>query len=287
MGGRGADIFVFDSGSDTIEDLSTGDRVQINTSFGIKDFSALLALARSVEGGDSTLIDFGGGNTLLLEDVRIGGLTAEQFMFTASPTPPPPPPPPSGGLPTPGNDTIVGTEGRDLIDALGGNDLVQGRGGNDDIDGGAGADRLFGEGGNDDIDGGNGNDRLDGGEGLDDLDGGSGNDTLAGAAGNDDLGGGNGVDRLDGGTGNDSLSGGSGSDIFAYGSGSDLIEDFRDGDRIQLAASLGVSNLDGVLARTTVVGGGDDLLIDFGGGQMLWLEDVPLAALTASDFIFS
>ena len=65
-----------------------------------------------------------------------------------------------------------------------------------------------------------------------------------------------------------------------------MIEDFRPEDTIQIAASLGVSDFAGIIARATVVDGGDDVLIDFGGGNTLRLEDVSLSSLTAGDFLF-
>lgn len=89
-------------------------------------------------------------------------------------------------------ETIVGTEGDDVIAAanqgalifgLGGNDLIAGSNGkdcivggdgNDRIDGGNGADSLFGGPGDDEVFGGNGPDHIDGGDGTDNCDGGSG-----------------------------------------------------------------------------------------------------------------
>jgi len=262
-GGLGSDTFVFDGGRDRIEDLSIGDRVEIHPLLGVQDFAALLARARVAEGGDSTLIVFDAGHTLLLEDVRIGTLRPDQFVFGAGDVVPPVQPP---ARPTHAADTLTGSDGADVIDALRGNDLVHGAGGNDSIDGGGGADRLFGDAGNDDLDGGRGHDALSGGEGDDDLEGGGG------------------ADRLDGGAGNDTLHGGAGADAFHYGSGSDVIEDFRAGDSLRLAASLGVDDLGDVLARARVVD--DDVLVDFGGGNTLLLEGVSLASLSTADLLF-
>ena len=44
---------------------------------GVQDFASLLARARVAEAGDSTLIVFDAGHTLLLEDVRIGALRGD------------------------------------------------------------------------------------------------------------------------------------------------------------------------------------------------------------------
>jgi Ca2+-binding RTX toxin-like protein len=85
------------------------------------------------------------------------------------------------------SDTLVGTEGpdvicagngTDVITAMGGDDVVFGGNGRDIIDGGPGDDELYGE---------NGPDRLDGGTGDDLLDGGNGRDSCAGGLGTNDL----------------------------------------------------------------------------------------------------
>jgi Ca2+-binding RTX toxin-like protein len=72
-----------------------------------------------------------------------------------------------------GDDTLLGTPQRDVLDGNGGNDVIRGRGGNDGLEGGAGADDLKGEGGSDVLNGadGTGGDLLDCGEttGDDDL----------------------------------------------------------------------------------------------------------------------
>ncbi len=104
--------------------------------------------------------------------------------------------------------------------------------------------------------------------------------------GRDDLSGGIGNDTLNGGAGNDFLEGGSGADLFVFSEGRDVIEDFRTEDTIQIASSLGVADFAGLLARATVVGGGDDVLITFDAGNSLRLEDVRLSSLSADDFTF-
>jgi hypothetical protein len=49
---------------------------------------------------------------------------------------------------------------------------------------------------------------------------------------------------------------------------------------------LGVADFEALLARATPVDGGDDVLIRFGGGNSLRLEDVALSSLSAEDFLF-
>ncbi|TDF79169.1 type I secretion C-terminal target domain-containing protein [Pseudomonas sp. H9] len=155
----------------------------------------------------------------------------------------------------PGNDTVNGGDGNDIIfgdlvsfDGIAGNgieaiqalvarELKMNLG---DVDGRVlhkyisehvsdfdvsrandGADTLLGGDGNDIIFGQGGDDRLEGGKGSDILLGGSGKDVLIGGAGNDTLVGGEGNDTLLGDEGNDILIGGKGDDILTGGSGAD------------------------------------------------------------------
>ncbi|TLP54437.1 type I secretion C-terminal target domain-containing protein, partial [Pseudomonas mosselii] len=106
-----------------------------------------------------------------------------------------------------------------------------------------GADTLLGGAGDDIIFGQGGNDYIDGGKGNDILLGGSGNDTLLGGEGNDLLFGGAGNDTLIGGKGNDIMTGGSGADTFVWKAGdvgNDVIKDFnvKEGDRLDLSDLL-------------------------------------------------
>ena len=102
-----------------------------------------------------------------------------------------------------GDDELVGTEARDLVNGNDGDDLILGLGGNDDLDGGSGDDELRG------------------GEGRDRLFGRFGDDAIHGEGGNDELEGGRGEDTLDGGPGNDKLNGGFDPDVLRGGSGND------------------------------------------------------------------
>ncbi|MFK0312972.1 immunoglobulin-like domain-containing protein, partial [Pseudomonas sp. NPDC090233] len=108
-------------------------------------------------------------------------------------------------------------------------------------------------------------------DGADTLMGGAGNDILFGQGGNDILDGGKGNDILLGGTGNDTLIGGQGNDILIGGSGADtfvwkagdigndVIKDFKatEGDRLDLRDLLQgekASTIDNFLKITTVDG---------------------------------
>ena len=95
-----------------------------------------------------------------------------------------------------GNDSVQGSEVRDIVDAGSGDDTVLGGLGRDRLLGGSGDDELRGGKGNDMLLGNSGNDKLFGEGGKDTLRGGSGNDRLVGGPKIDLLVGGSGVNRL-------------------------------------------------------------------------------------------
>ncbi|WP_225981513.1 calcium-binding protein [Paracidovorax avenae] len=142
----------------------------------------------------------------------------------------------SGG--TSGNDTLMGTEGDDVLDGLAGDDRIYGQSGNDTLSGGAGKDEIYG---------GYGNDTLLGGEGDDQLRGDDGDDVLEGGAGND---------YLHGGYGNNTF-------IFGRGDGQDHIDHYHDtaaGKRNVLQFKAGVASSDVKVQRS-----GDDLVLSIDG----------------------
>jgi Ca2+-binding RTX toxin-like protein len=145
---------------------------------------------------------------------------------------------------TSGDDYIVGTSLRELLDAGAGNDVVEGRGGNDEIAGG------------------DGDDELEGGAGDDFLLGGAGNDVLLGGAGNDTLDGGDGDDYFDGGAENDVLAGGAGVDAYLIrgGMGADTVTDGELGESNVLLLGAGVTR-QGLAAQRV----GDSLVLTLRG----------------------
>lgn len=223
-----------------------------------------------------------------------------------------------------GDDKIYGANGNDRLKGEDGNDLLKGGNGDDILKGGDGDDSLYGEAGNDILIAGNGldklfggndddflfggrdNDDLDGGFGHDKLRGNLGSDILKGQAGNDDLRGGgqndvlfgqegndfllgeNGNDQIDGGIGNDTMVGGVGIDTYWYrntGYGFDRIKDWEDNSDIINLTDFGFANFNTdvfSLASDTSAG----LRINFGGGNVLFIEDFVLADFDASDVIF-
>lgn len=130
------------------------------------------------------------------------------------------------------------------------------------------------------LDGGRGNDELQGGGGRDLLIGGAGRDELLGGGGRDVLKGGTGADTLAGGAGRDVLTGGGGSDrfVFARGDGADRITDFARRDTVAIDGDLVGPDLPRSVLRLARESG-DDLVLRFGDGDVLWIEDASLADL--------
>ena len=104
-------------------------------------------------------------------------------------------------------DVLLGTEGVDIIRALGDDDLIDGLGGRDLLFGDAGDDVILGGGGDDMMYGDAGADRLFGGDGRDMINAGSGDDTVYGDAGDD-------IFVTASGDGNDTYYGDDGSDTL-------------------------------------------------------------------------
>ncbi len=107
----------------------------------------------------------------------------------------------------------------------------------------------------------------------------------------DTLYGGPGDDTLDGGRGSDFLLGGGGNDTFVFTNDSsssgdvDTIEDFSDGDTIQLSGFTGIDDFSDLEGKITTRDGSDTVidLTDVGGGVIV-LEEV--TQVDAGDFDF-
>jgi len=113
-------------------------------------------------------------------------------------------------------------------------------------------------------------------------------DTITGNEFNNNLDGQGGNDTITGGEGNDTLTGGGGTDtfVFADGFGFDTITDFNhaQGDKIDLTGVTSVTDFATLL--TLASENGANTVIDFGNGDVITLNNVTLANLTASNFIF-
>lgn len=186
-----------------------------------------------------------------------------------------------------GNDRLFGDQGNDILLGDKGDDVLFGNNGDDILRGGEGDDQLFGGSGDDRLDGGQGNDRLSGGSGDDWLQGGGGDDKLYGGKGYDQLEGEKGNDWLDGGKGDDKLFGGLGRDTFVFrkGDGRDTIGDFTDGEDIILIDGKKYNNFNDL--ESVISQNGHDIVIDFGEGDQVIIENIDRSQLSADDFNFA
>lgn len=177
------------------------------------------------------------------------------------------------GLPA----TIIGTDGRDIINGTGGDDVIVALGGNDDVNGGAGNDTIclgsgnddgIGAGGNDYIDGEDGDDLITTGVGDDVAMGGDGTDRIRVQRGNDFADGGAGNDRIEGDGGDDILLGGDDNDTIIGGSGDDDIQGGDGSDN--LIGQGGVDTMSGGEGDDRAAGGaGNDMIAGDGGDDVL------------------
>jgi Ca2+-binding RTX toxin-like protein len=163
---------------------------------------------------------------------------------------------------TDGDDMLLGTACADEILGKDGNDIIDGRAGDDVTDGGAGDDHIVGGNGNDILRGGYGNDIIFGGSGDDQISGGAGDDRLFGDEGNDTVFGDDGNDQINGGSGNDALSGGNGNDLVS-----------GDAEDDKLEGNGGDDLLAGGDGNDVVSGGNGDDKIDGGAGADLLLDN--------------
>ena len=131
-GGAGADIFVYAAGggADFITDFShaQGDRIDVTDVPGI--FGLADIQSHATQQGPNTVINFGNGDIVTLQNVVLANLVAGDFIF------------PNNITGTPAPDVLIGTSQADAIFGLDQNDRLQGLGGNDQLDGGLGFDRA-------------------------------------------------------------------------------------------------------------------------------------------------
>jgi len=266
IGGRGNDLFVFMAGfgTDRILDFRAGqgtpDRILFRDTE-VSSFVDVLALATNVNGNVN--INFSNGDKLILKNVSVADLHADDFEFETS----------VAGLFTDNADTVDfnAVNAGDYVDgtqydALDGNDVVtlaadaaaaanagyvvgtafnagmgddEVTGGtlNDEINGDAGDDTLVGGGGDDTLNGGPGNDVLiiqgdgfaDGGADFDTLTIQNNNDVTASLlAGNGTIDGGGAfsfvdIEALVAGAGNDTLTGDESDNLLQGGGGNDQL----------------------------------------------------------------
>lgn len=178
------------------------------------------------------------------------------------------------------DDTLAGTDNRDLsvlgggndqIDTGAGNDVVDGGTGNDSIVAGTGDDLLIGGTGDDTVDGGVGNDEIKGGTGLDSISGGDGNDVIQGGETTDTdtktLDGGTGNDYITGAGGDDDITGGTGKDNINGGGGDDQIVAGTDNIGDKVNGGAGNDNITGGAGKDNIHGGTGSEVINGGVGN--------------------
>ena len=192
--------------------------------------------------------------------------------------------------------TVHDNTGPQSVVGSNGNDLLSGSGFADDLSGGAGNDRLAGQNGDDHLEGGSGGDNLDGGIGSDtasyegsdarveinlisdtatgghatgdELDSienliGSGfNDRLVGASGVNHFMGGDGNDNMNTSGGNDEIHGGNGNDLIGGGTGLDMLFGGADNDTIR--GNGGADTIEGGIGEDDIFGGINDDVISAG-----------------------
>ncbi|MES0885398.1 M10 family metallopeptidase C-terminal domain-containing protein [Roseibium sp. SCP14] len=293
IGGYGDDTLDGGTGSDTISYISANGSVSVDLRWSGRDIGAGYGRDRfysieNITGSDyddrltgdagDNVLDGGAGNDVISgkggNDTLSGGDGNDRLR---------------GGNEA---DALSGGSGEDVLVSLGGDDTLTGGAGKDYVYGGQGNDKLFGNRDDDRLRGNRGNDEMDGGNGNDDLRGGGNNDTIYGGAGDDFILGENGNDTINGGAGNDTLRGGSGGaagdgswDIFVFNRGDDFdkIKDFEiDRDKIDLS-DFNFSGFGEVLALAEDRATG--LRIDFGDGDILFIDNVFTASLSAGDVI--
>ena len=318
-GDAGRDIFAFLAGpsgtTDLITDFQPGvDRIDV-TGLGITSLSS--AMAGAFTNGQGNLVLSLAGQSVIMQGLKLGSLSAGDFVFYAEAIQPPSPPSISTGV-------ITGTAGNDLIKGTAGNDTIDGLTGADTLVGGAGDDTYLvnvtgqvitetATGGRDTIItsqtgvtlsayvenltytgsstfkgvGNSLDNMITGGSGNDQLTGGAGNDTLNGGDGNDKLFGGLGDDVLRGSPGSDTLIGDAGSDTFVFsgtGGGQSFVTDFQLGIDHLDVREIGLASWTDVLAHLSTNSAGYATIAN--AGEVVTLQYVKPADLHATDFLF-
>lgn len=187
-----------------------------------------------------------------------------------------------------GDDTIVGTDGDEILGGGNGDDDIQAYGGDDVIYGGREAGDI-GTAINDRIDAGAGDDTVYGARGNDSIKGDAGDDLLFNGAGDDTVDGGDGADELWSGPGDDFLSGGAGADTFSFTrtGGHDIITDFSlTEDTLNLRA-FGLQSLADLQATASDISveGEAGLLLDLSPDVSIFLVGFNVAGLVSADIL--
>jgi serralysin len=219
-----------------------------------------------------------------------------------------------------GNDVLKGGGGADKLYGGAGNDVLNSDGLGDLLDGGSGNDTAnFSEAQTsvyvnlgmgrynhgtqyqpvpagtadnivdvENVTGSNFADQIHGNDFDNVLNGLGGGDRLYGWGGNDTIYGGDGKDYMVGGAGDDMLTGGADSDTFKFGQvdfGKDVITDFTDGVDVIAIDNTIFGDFADVQAHMQQVG--NNVVITYDANNTITLQNVNIANLGASDFLFS
>jgi Ca2+-binding RTX toxin-like protein len=169
------------------------------------------------------------------------------------------------------DDTLTGSDGRNLLAGGAGNDTLNGAGADDTLQGGADADVFNGGNGNDTADysaqtanltitiddlanDGEAGENDDVSTTVERVDGGDGDDAITGSVDNNTLTGGLGADTIDGGGGGDTLAGGADGDTVIGGAGNDRLNGETGDDTLQ--GGTGADILSGGDGGDDMAGGG-------------------------------
>jgi Ca2+-binding RTX toxin-like protein len=144
-GGAGNDVFGYNArgfSSDTIEDFSAGDRIDLR-GYNIGDLTTLLPYVTEVSGGLQIRTGYDGNTeTIFVRDMSLAQLTADRIIFNTSVSALSVTGPTFGSDLFGGNanDTITGSRYADALNGGAGDDNLSGSVGNDTLRGGAGND---------------------------------------------------------------------------------------------------------------------------------------------------
>jgi len=231
-GGTGDDTLNGGAGNDTLSGGEGADRIVLTGGFGTDtvvggetgtdndtlDTSGLTSGVSVTLSGDEAGTLTNGANSATFSEIETFDLTGSDDVFDGIA---------SGSSVTvnagAGDDSVLGTDGDDVIYGGIGSDTIRGAEGDDEVYGEDGNDQIYGNDGADTLYGGDGVDSLFGEIGDDVVYGGAGDDTVEGNEGNDILYGGTGNDYLRGSYGSDSLYGGEGDDYLWMGWGDDTV----------------------------------------------------------------
>lgn len=297
IGGAGVEVYVANSGNDTIDSAGATVTTILYAGAGgdAVTQSAVGGYAFGQDGNDSlfggdgqdiflggagfdNIMGFGGNDVLYIDSadgIAFDGGAGVDYAIVDSAAAV------SVDLSARNVEVFIGNIGNDIINAggAGGPMGLYGFGGDDVMTSGAsGGNQMFGQDGNDTLNSGAGGDVVIGGDGNDQLFGNAGDDLILGEVGDDLIVGGAGLDTLWGGAGNDTFR------IAAadIGAGLDVIADFGD-----TSGDNDVLNFVGLTSsQVTITTANGGALLTIAGGYSLFVVGATAASIQ-DDLLFS